>query len=237
MARAGTPPAFVAESVGKRWGTSATAFVALQDISLCVEAGSYVAITGASGSGKSTLLRILGGLDANIDGSLKVFGQDILALSDAKRAALRGAALGFVFQSYELLPHLTARENVLLPAMWTAAPDAPARADALLEAVGLAHKSASFPDTLSGGQQQRVAIARALLLRPKALLCDEPTGSLDSTSSARVLELLEQAHTRDGATLVIATHDPEVVSRAQRVLRLQDGRLVDDTAPVGGQTP
>lgn len=229
------PHAFVAEAVGKRWGTAAAPFVALEGVSLCIEAGSYVAITGASGSGKSTLLRILGGLDARIDGSLTVFGQDILALSDAERAALRGASLGFVFQSYELLPHLTARENVLLPAMWTAAPDADKRADALLDAVGLAHKSTSFPDTLSGGQQQRVAIARALLLRPKALLCDEPTGSLDSSSSARVLDVLEQAHRRDGATLVIATHDPEVVARAQRVLRLHDGRLVEDTARAGGQ--
>lgn len=225
--------AFEANALTKTWTRGRASFSALHGIDLTIEEGAYVAITGASGSGKSTLLRILGSLDAAIEGDLRIFGQDARRMSDAKRAALRNRAIGFVFQSYQLLPHLTARENVLLPAMWQSGIDADSRADELLAAVGLADKRHAFPDTLSGGQQQRVAIARALLLHPKALLCDEPTGSLDSASSASVLALLETANAERGTTLVIATHDPDVVARAHRVIRLHDGRIVEDTVRGG----
>ncbi len=205
----------------------ATRLPILQDISLTIHAGERVALRGPSGSGKSTLLQLLGGLDAEYQGAIEVLGQELKHLSDAKVARLRNKTFGFVFQAYNLLPHLTALDNVVLPAYFTAGKDGAnlERGRALLAQVGLQDKCHRRPRALSGGERQRVAIARALYNRPEVILCDEPTGNLDEQTARGVLEMLE-ALTADGVTTVMATHDPAIASRAHRTWQLQDGRLV-----------
>ncbi|MCW5890654.1 MAG: ABC transporter ATP-binding protein [bacterium] len=206
---------------------------ALRGITLHVAAGDLVAIMGTSGSGKSTLLNVLGCLDRPTAGVYRLDGVDVGALDADARAELRNAKLGFVFQSFNLLSRTAARENVALPLVYGPVPAAEhaARADAALAAVGLTGFGDRTPTQLSGGQQQRVAIARALVGRPKVLLADEPTGNLDSATSDEVMDLLVGLNTREGLTIVVVTHEPDVAARTRRVLVLRDGRLVADGPP------
>jgi len=202
---------------------------ALDGIDLAVERGQFVAVTGASGSGKSTLLNILGCLDRPDAGAYRLDGEDVSHLDDEAASTIRNRRIGFVFQSFHLLPRLSVRENVLLPQRFCdeADADAGARAEELLRRVGLAERMQHRPHELSGGQMQRAAIARALIMRPRLLLADEPTGNLDSRSAADVLALVDELH-RDGQTIVLVTHDPEVAARAQRQIRLRDGKVESD---------
>jgi putative ABC transport system ATP-binding protein len=197
-------------------------------LDLIVEEGEFVAIEGQSGSGKSTLLHILGGLDRAYEGEVRVLGEQVRELSDAQVAALRHARIGFVFQSFNLLPELTALENVLLPDFFgEGIPDAERRAVRELERVGLADKAGARPTALSGGERQRVAIARALLAGPRLLLADEPTGNLDARTGEGIIGLFRELH-RDGISLLVVTHEVRVSRAASRVLVLRDGVLLPD---------
>jgi putative ABC transport system ATP-binding protein len=199
---------------------------ALRPASLLIAEGGYVAVTGPSGSGKSTLLHLLGLLDAPTGGSYLLGGLDTSALGDRDRSALRGRRIGIVFQSFHLLPYRTALENVLLAELYNQTPRGTrlAAAAGALEAVGLAHRLDALPTTLSGGECQRVAIARALVNTPSLLLCDEPTGNLDSASAAAVMEVLDQLNAA-GYTIVVITHDPTVAAHARRMVTISDGVL------------
>jgi putative ABC transport system ATP-binding protein len=196
-------------------------------VSLEVAAGEFVAIVGASGSGKSTLLHVIGGLDRDFSGRATVAGRDLSVLGDRDLSRLRNEALGFVFQSFNLLDHLTCLENVLLPSFFAAGGgrDAPRRARLALERVGLSDKAEVRPPALSGGQKQRVAIARALVGRPVLLLADEPTGNLDAGTGGEIIALFSALNREEGLTLVIVTHEERVFRAAGRVLRLDEGRL------------
>jgi len=197
-------------------------------LDLAVEQGEFVAVEGQSGTGKSTLLHIVGGLDRAYEGEVQVLGTPLRALSDARLSALRHARIGFVFQSFNLLPELTAVENVLLPDFFgDGIPDADRRAKLALERVGLSGKARSRPTALSGGERQRVAIARALLAGPALLLADEPTGNLDAHTGEGIIGLFRDLH-RDGMTLLVVTHEVRVSRAASRVLVLRDGVLVPD---------
>jgi putative ABC transport system ATP-binding protein len=197
----------------------------LTDISIDIAAGERVALLGPSGSGKSTLLNILGALDPDFEGEVRIAGASLAEMRDAELAAFRNRTLGFAFQAYNLLGHLTVLENVLLPGRFSAERIEAQRAIDVLERVGLHDKAHRRPTTLSGGERQRVAIARALYNRPKLVLCDEPTGNLDHNTGHEVLRLFEQL-TRDGVALLIATHDEAIATSAHRVLRLAAGVLV-----------
>jgi putative ABC transport system ATP-binding protein len=199
----------------------------LHDISFAIKNGESVAIVGASGSGKSTLLGLLAGLDTPSSGSVTVNGDDLFALDEDGRAALRGRSMGFVFQSFQLLPMLTALENVMLPIELLGGAEARSRAQRILERVGLGNRFAHYPRQLSGGEQQRVAIARAFVTEPALLLADEPTGNLDSATGANVIELLFALNRERGTTLVLVTHDAALAQRCGRSLRLDAGRLVE----------
>lgn len=203
---------------------------ALRGVSLVIGEGEKVALVGPSGAGKSTLLYLLGLMDLPSAGHFRLLGQDPRHLPDRARSQLRGRAVGFVFQSFNLIPQLRAWENVALPLRYAGVGrrERRRRALELLERVGLAARAYHYPGELSGGEEQRVAVARALANDPKLILADEPTGNLDSRAGARVLELLDEAHAR-GATLVTVTHSPEVAARARRVIRLADGRVVEDS--------
>jgi putative ABC transport system ATP-binding protein len=197
-------------------------------LELTVEEGEFVAVEGQSGTGKSTLLHILGGLDRQYEGEVHVLGAYLRSLSDARLAALRHARIGFVFQSFNLLPELTALENVLLPDFFgDGIPDAERRARAALERVGLNGKAKARPTALSGGERQRVAIARALLAGPALLLADEPTGNLDARTGEGIIGLFRDLH-REGMTLLVVTHEVRVSRAASRVLVLRDGALAPD---------
>jgi putative ABC transport system ATP-binding protein len=200
----------------------------LDHVSFEVEAGSSVAIVGASGSGKTTLLGLLAGLDRATEGEVWLDGQALTGLDEDARAALRQRLLGFVFQSFQLLPALTALENVMLPLELAATPDAPAKAREWLDRVGLARRTTHYPKQLSGGEQQRVAIARAFAGDPKLLLADEPTGNLDAATGAEVAELMFRLNRERATTLLLVTHDIEIASRCARRLSLASGRLVAD---------
>ncbi|AKQ64301.1 ABC transporter, ATP-binding protein [Myxococcus hansupus] len=200
----------------------------LDGMSLDVAAGEFVAVVGSSGSGKSTLLHLLGGLDVDYRGELSVGGVKLRGLGDKALARFRNAHVGFVFQSFHLIPNLSAVENVLLPSHFGAAPvDARKRAEALLERVGLGAKKDRAPVRLSGGERQRVAIARALFNQPKLLLCDEPTGNLDAATGSGVITLFQELH-KEGLTVLCVTHEERMSAAAGRVLRLKDGRLVEE---------
>ena len=199
--------------------------VILRDIDLEVTRGEALAVVGASGSGKSTLLALLAGLDTPSSGSVQIDGVDLFALDEDARAQLRGRLLGFVFQSFQLLPALTALENVMLPLELAGSEDAEPRAKEMLARVGLAERLGHYPKHLSGGEQQRVALARAFVVRPKLLLADEPTGSLDAQAGAAVIDLLFELNRAGGTTLVLVTHDEALASRCTRVVRLAAGRL------------
>jgi putative ABC transport system ATP-binding protein len=202
------------------------ALTVLDGIDLVIAQGEVVAIMGASGSGKSTLLGLLAGLDRPSEGSVSVLGRGLGALNEDALALLRRDTIGFVFQSFQLLPNLTARENVLLPLELHAVPSAAVRCDELLTKVGLGERGHHYPAQLSGGEQQRVALARAFAPRPRILLADEPTGNLDPKTGERVLSLLFELRQQAGSTLVLVTHDRRVAALADRVLYLDAGRLV-----------
>jgi len=207
----------------------------LRDVSFSVPDGAFVAIVGPSGSGKTTLLGLLAGLDVPSSGTVLLDDTDLGKLSEDKRAQLRGAKVGFVFQSFQLIPTLTALENVQVPLELRGDGGAPARARELLGRVGLADRAHHFPNQLSGGEQQRVAIARAFSNAPTLLFADEPTGNLDSDTGHHIVELLETLNRESGTTIVLVTHDLALARRAQRVIRLADGAVVSD-APAAVQT-
>jgi putative ABC transport system ATP-binding protein len=204
---------------------------ALDDVNLTIRAGEYLSLMGPSGSGKSTLLNIVGLLDRPSSGRYVLDGRDTTLLDEHEQAAVRGRKVGFVFQSFHLVPRLSAFENVELPLLLAgvAATQRRERVDAALAAMNLADRANHRPDQLSGGQRQRIAIARATIMRPAVLLADEPTGNLDSTSGAEVIAVLEQLCV-EGLTLVVVTHDADVGQRASRRLRMVDGRIVADTS-------
>jgi putative ABC transport system ATP-binding protein len=218
----------IVDQVGKLVKTTDGELVILHDISFQIKQGESVAIIGASGSGKSTLLSLLAGLDLPTTGQIDLMGQNLNLLDEDGRARLRGKSIGFVFQSFQLLPHLTALENVMLPLEIAGCSQAEARQAAVqwLEKVGLAQRANHFPKTLSGGEQQRVALARAFINQPAILFADEPTGSLDEVSGDRVIELLFELNRENSSTLVLVTHDPALAARCGRQLSLQGGRLV-----------
>ena len=203
----------------------------LRDISFEVPLSQVIAVMGPSGSGKSTLLGLLAGLDWPTSGSVWLDGTDITGLDEDQMAELRGTKIGFVFQAYQLIPTLTALENVLLPSEMVSVRTNGARERArdLLESVGLLDRQDHYPSQLSGGEQQRVAIARAFMMRPSVLLADEPTGNLDSENGAHVLDLLLALNRERGTTLVLVTHDPELARHADRRIVLKDGRIVEDS--------
>lgn len=200
----------------------------LRGIDLLIPQGQFVAVMGASGSGKSTLLGLLAGLDSPSEGEVLLDGIPISQLAEDKLAGVRGSKIGFVFQSYQLIPTLTAFENVLLPHELNARGDGKGKAAALLSAVGLADRMHHYPVQLSGGEQQRVALARAFVLEPPIVLADEPTGNLDSTNGEHVLELLTSRQRESNTTLVMVTHDPQIAARADRRIHLRDGLVVAD---------
>ncbi|MDF1564779.1 MAG: ABC transporter ATP-binding protein [Deltaproteobacteria bacterium] len=220
--------------VSKSYRDGAQERAVLDAVDLEVGSGDYLAILGRSGSGKSTLLNLIGALDSDFQGSASVAGSDLKALDDDGRSRLRAGEIGFVFQSFNLVPAMTALQNVVL-GLWFARPDDPdaalrERAREMLAAVGLEAFADRRPDALSGGERQRVAIARALAARPRILLCDEPTGNLDEATGQKILDLFGELHAK-GMTLVVATHEARVSERASRVLRLVEGRL--EPAEVG----
>ena len=201
----------------------------LRGIDFFVPAGQFVAIMGPSGSGKSTLLGLLAGLDSATSGTIELDGEDITGLDEDSLALLRGRKIGFVFQSYQLIPTLTAVENVLLPMELAGGRSAdPKRAAELLDSVGLIDRQDHYPVQLSGGEQQRVALARAFMLRPPILMADEPTGNLDSANGKLVLEMLISLNRREKTTLVLVTHDRELAAHADRIITLHDGAIVSD---------
>jgi putative ABC transport system ATP-binding protein len=215
-----------AEQVDKEVATAGGALRILEGIHFEIKAGEAVAIVGASGSGKSTLLGLLAGLDLPSAGSIRVDGEDITRLDEDARARLRGRAVGFVFQSFQLLPGLTALENVMLPLEIRGDRDAAARSREYLGRVGLEQRLTHYPRQLSGGEQQRVAIARAFATQPALLFADEPTGNLDAATGARVIDLLFGLRAEHGATLVLVTHDERLARRCDRRLMLEGGRLL-----------
>jgi len=207
-------------------GNSAAKVQALSDVSLTIEAGKFIAIVGPSGSGKSTLLSLIGLLDRPTEGRIVIAGQDATTLNENRRAIAR-RQIGFVFQDFQLIPILTAAENVRLVMELGGCKDVLRRTVEVLEAVGLGDNMHRFPAQLSGGEQQRVAIARALANRPRLLLADEPTGNLDTAKSREIIDLLKQMSREDNITLVVVSHNPEVAAAAERRLHLLDGRLVE----------
>jgi len=216
-----------AHELGKQVSTGDTELTILANVSFEVRSGETVAVVGVSGSGKSTLLALLAGLDTPTAGTVRVEGHDLYALDEDGRAALRGRLAGFVFQSFQLLPAMSALENVMLPLELAGAPEPRPAAQAMLERVGLGARLNHYPKQLSGGEQQRVAIARAFVSRPRLLFADEPTGNLDPATGAQVIELLFSLNRENGATLLMVTHDEALTRRCDRVLRLAGGRLLN----------
>ncbi len=221
----------VAEGLTKEYRSGTQPLTVLRDVSFEVPAGAFVSIVGPSGSGKTTLLGLLAGLDTPTRGRVVLDGVDLGALDEDRRAALRGEKVGFVFQSFQLIPTLTALENVQVPldlAGQVPPREAASRARDLLQRVGLGDRTHHFPQQLSGGEQQRVALARAFVNTPKILFADEPTGNLDGATGARIVELLESLNRERGCTIVLVTHDTALAARTQRTIRLRDGAVVED---------
>jgi putative ABC transport system ATP-binding protein len=215
-----------ARGIGKTVKSGDSELVILRDIDLEITPGEALAVVGASGSGKSTLLAILAGLDTPTTGTVELGGTDLFRLDEDARAELRGRLVGFVFQSFQLLPALTALENVMLPLELAGNADAEPLARDMLSRVGLSERLRHYPKHLSGGEQQRVALARAFVVRPKLLLADEPTGSLDADAGADVIELLFRMNREQGTTLVMVTHDEGLARRCKRIVRLTAGRVL-----------
>jgi len=220
------PTIIKVSELGKQVTTGNAELTILSGVSFEIRAGEAVAIAGVSGSGKSTLLGLLAGLDTPSTGTVKIDGHELSGLDEDGRAELRGRMVGFVFQSFQLLPAMTALENVMLPLELAGAANADAAAQAMLGRVGLGDRLRHYPKQLSGGEQQRVAIARAFVTRPRLLFADEPTGNLDAATGAQVIELLFGLNRESGATLLLVTHDEMLTRRCDRILRLAGGRLI-----------
>jgi putative ABC transport system ATP-binding protein len=219
----------IAKEVTKEYRSGEHTLAVLKDVSFDVPQGSFIAIVGPSGSGKTTLLGLLAGLDRPTRGSITLEDVDLGDLDENARARLRGEKVGFVFQTFQLIPTLTALENVQVPLELRGTPGAEERAKELLERVGLSARAHHFPMQLSGGEQQRVAIARAFANSPRILFADEPTGNLDGATGAKIFELLQSLNTDSGATIVLVTHDANLASKATRIIRLSDGEIVEDS--------
>src|SRR5262245_31728986 len=220
-----TPPRIELRALTRRLPSGDRELTILDHVDLAVEPGEFIAVLGPSGSGKSTLLALMAGLDRPTSGEVRIDGAPIQAMSEDALALLRRRKIGFVFQSFQLLGNLTAKENVLLPIELLGQPDAAARAEGLLATVGLAERSHHYPSQLSGGEQQRVALARAFAASPAILLADEPTGNLDGATGRTILEALTALRSEHGTTLVLVTHDPAVAALADRQVHLRDGRI------------
>jgi len=224
-------PSIVVTQLSQSVRDSSGTLSILQDVSFTIDPGQAVAITGSSGSGKSTLLGLLAGLDVPSAGRVQLLGHDLSALDEEARAALRAENVGFVFQSFQLLPHLSALENVMLPLELAGKPDPHGAASQMLTRVGLQDRLHHYPRTLSGGEQQRVALARAFVVRPRILFADEPTGSLDAHNGTLVMDLMFALHREQGSTLLLVTHDAKLAALCQRVLTLDAGHLQHDAVP------
>jgi putative ABC transport system ATP-binding protein len=225
----------VARGLSKEYASGDRPLTVLHEVSFEIPRGAYVSIVGPSGSGKTTLLGLLAGLDTPTRGRVLLDGADFSALDEDQRAALRGEKVGFVFQSFQLIPTLTALENVQVPLELrgeVGAAEAAARARDLLDRVGLHGRHHHFPNQLSGGEQQRVALARAFVNAPRILFADEPTGNLDGSTGARIVELIEELNRERGTTVVLVTHDAALAERTQRTLRLRDGHVIEDVVRV-----
>jgi putative ABC transport system ATP-binding protein len=218
------------EDVTKYYDTGAGAVHALDGVSVGIERGEFVAIMGQSGSGKSTMMNIIGCLDRPTSGAYRLDGHDVGRLAEDARARLRGRAIGFVFQSYNLLPRMTALEQVELPLIYQQAPNRRRRAAEALVRVGLAERISHQPTELSGGEQQRVAVARSLVVDPHLILADEPTGALDTTTGYELMGLFAELVEDRGLTVVLVTHEQEIAAYARRTLRMRDGVIIEDTA-------
>lgn len=225
MSHASNNPLLVVSHLFKSVPDAGGTLDILRDIDFSIGARQSLAIVGASGSGKSTLLSIMAGLDTPSQGSVVLHGQDLFALDEDQRAAWRARHLGFVFQSFQLLGNMTAIENVMLPLELVGATHARAAAKDMLMRVGLGERLNHYPKVLSGGEQQRVALARAFVVQPAVLLADEPTGSLDHASGARIMDLMFELNQEQGTTLVLVTHDPQLAARCDRVVTIQAGRI------------
>jgi len=221
-----------AQAITKRYLVDGQEICVLDSLSLTVHQGEFVAIMGSSGSGKTTLLSLLSGLDSPSSGRVLVEGTDITDWREDQLAPLRNQTIGFVFQSFHLIPSLSALENVMFPAELHGDRQARAKAAQLLDRVGVGHRKANFPHQLSGGEKQRVAICRALINGPRILFADEPTGNLDSKNGNAILDLLLDLHRERQTTLVMVTHSPEIAALAERIITLHDGRIVEDNALV-----
>jgi putative ABC transport system ATP-binding protein len=220
----------VARELTKEYRSGTARLAVLRDVTFTLAQGDFVAIVGPSGSGKTTLLGLLAGLDTPTRGSVILDGADLGAMDEDARARLRGEKVGFVFQTFQLIPTLTAQENVQVPLELRGDAGAERRARELLERVGLGDRTHHFPTQLSGGEQQRVAIARAFANAPRILFADEPTGNLDHATGSRIVELLESLNRESGSTIVLVTHDPALAAHARRTIRLMDGAVVADSA-------
>lgn len=218
------------EHLGKVYGSGDTAVRALEDVSFTVEVGEFVAIVGSSGSGKSTLMHLMGGVDRPTSGTVKLQGQDIFAGSDEQLAVFRRREVGLIYQFYNLIPVLDVVGNMTLPVLMDGREVNQKRLAELIDALGLAGKERYLPNQLSGGQQQRVAIGRALMNAPAVILADEPTGNLDTRNSAQIMRLLRASNQRFKQTLVVITHDEDIALMADRVIAIEDGRIVRDTS-------
>jgi putative ABC transport system ATP-binding protein len=223
------PPILVADAITHEYRSWGRTLTVLKDITFALEPGAFLAIVGPSGSGKTTLLGLLAGLDRPTTGRVQLDGVELAPLSEDDRARLRRTKVGFVFQSFQLLPTLTARENVQVPLELAGMDDAAAIADELLARVGLGERGHHYPAQLSGGEQQRVAVARAFSTRPRILFADEPTGNLDGANGSTVVELMMTLNAEYGTTLVLVTHDLDLAARARRIIRLADGAMVSDS--------
>jgi len=228
-------PIVEAKALTKVYGSGNTAVTALNEVDLAVEPGEFVAVMGPSGCGKSTLLNLLGGLDTPTGGSIEIDGREVAGMTDDELTKLRRRRFGFVFQFFNLIPVLDATENAALPLTLDGMPGPKARpkAEDWLRRVGLGDRMRNRPDQLSGGQQQRVAVARALVTDPALLLADEPTGNLDSRSSEEIAGLLKQASCEWGRAVLMVTHDPRIAAHAERMVFMQDGRIIEDTKIAG----
>jgi len=226
-----------ARDLTKEYQSGTSALAVLRDVSFDIPQGTFVSIVGPSGSGKTTLLGLLAGLDLPSRGSVLIDGDELSHLDEDARARVRRDVVGFVFQNFQLIPTLTALENVMVPLELRGQADAAVRARDLLQRVGLGDRMGHFPQQLSGGEQQRVAIARAFANQPRILFADEPTGNLDGATGARIVELLDELNRESGATVVIVTHDLTLAEHAQRVIRLKDGAVVEDRPSRGTPAP